>query len=283
MTGARDEANRQAAVAADASRVEVRTLHEVDELRGVVEVFDRVWSTSGVPPIGLEHLVALAHAGSYVSGAFDGDEMLGASVAFLATPIGEVLHSDVTGVLATARDRRLGFAIKLHQRAWALNNGLSRITWTFDPLIRRNAYFNLVKLGAGVSAYLVDFYGDMPDAINVGQGSDRLLASWSLTDPVVDAACAGRQRTSPRGIGAPLLTVGADNEPVLAGAEVVADRFARLAMPADIEELRRSDPDLARTWRHVVRDTLGRELMSGARIAGFDPETGYLIERSDRS
>ena len=279
MTGAREGATQQAAAAAAASQVEIRTLHAVDELRGVIELFDQVWSTSGTPPIGLEHLIALAHAGSYVGGAYDGDELLGASVAFLATPIGEVLHSDVTGVVERARDRRLGFAIKLHQRAWALDNGLSRITWTFDPLIRRNAYFNLVKLGASVSAYLVDFYGDMPDPINAGQGSDRLLASWQLTDPVVDAACGGRPRTPPRAIGAPLLIAGADQEPVIAGAEVVDDLFVRLAVPADIEGLRQTDPDLARSWRQVVRDSLGRELMTGGRVAGFDPESGYLVER----
>ena len=279
MTGAREGAIQQAQTAAAASRVEIRTLHSVDELRGVIALFDEVWSTSGAPPIGLEHLVALAHAGSYVAGAYDGEELLASSVAFLASPIGEVLHSDVTGVVDRARDRRLGFAIKLHQRAWALDNGLSRITWTFDPLIRRNAYFNLVKLGATVSAYLVDFYGDMPDPVNAGQGSDRLLASWSLTDPVVNEACGGRPRTPPRAIGAPLLTVGAGQEPVIAGAEIVGDLFVRLAVPADIEGLRRTDPVLARTWRQVVRDSLGRELMSGGRIAGFDPQTGYLIER----
>ena len=109
------------------------TLHDVEELRGVVALFDEVWSTAGAPPIGLEHLIALAHAGSYVGGAYDGDELLGASVAFLAAPIGEALHSDVTGVVERARDRRLGFAIKLHQRAWALNNGLSRIRVDVRP------------------------------------------------------------------------------------------------------------------------------------------------------
>jgi predicted GNAT superfamily acetyltransferase len=280
VTGARDGATQQAESAAAASRVEIRTLHDVDQLRGVIALFDEVWSTSGAPPIGLEHLIALAHAGCYVGGAYDGDELLGASVAFLATPIGEVLHSDVTAVAERARDRRLGFAIKLHQRAWALNNGLSRITWTFDPLIRRNAYFNLVKLGASVSAYLIDFYGDMPDPVNAGQGSDRVLASWALTDPVVDDACGGRLRTPPRGIGAPLLTVGADQEPVIAGAEAVDDLFVRLAVPEDIEGLRRSDPDLGRVWRQVVRDSLGRELISGGRVAGFDPATGYLVERA---
>lgn len=281
MTSVRTEAAALSEAAAAASAVEIRTLHDVDELQPVIDLFDEVWSNSGPPPIGIEHLIALSHAGCYVSGAFDGDDLLGASVAFLAAPAGEVLHSDITAVRVRARGRRLGFAVKVHQRAWALENGLNRITWTFDPLIRRNAYFNLVKLGASVADYAVNFYGDMPDPVNAGQGSDRLLASWQLDDPAVEAACGGRPRIAPRGIGAPALTVGADNEPVIAGSDVIPDRFVRLAVPEDIEAMRRSDPELARTWRQTLRDTLGREIANGAGVVGFDPETGYIVDRGD--
>ena len=66
----------------------------------------------------------------------------------------------------------------------------------------------------------------------------------------------------------PLLTVGPDQQPVIAGADFVDDLFVRLGIPEDIEGLRRTDPELARSWRQVVRDTLGRELMTGGRIAG---------------
>lgn len=282
MTEALAEAHLRADEAAAASRVEIRTLHHATEMEEVVGLFDQIWSTDGTAHFGPEHLVALAHSGSYVSGAYDGTTMLGASVAFLAAPAGEVLHSDVTGVVPTARDRRLGYAIKVHQRAWALDNGLSRITWTFDPLIRRNAYFNLVKLGAGIAGYLVDFYGDMADSINVGQGSDRALVSWLLDDPAVVQACGGHPRTAPVGIGAPLLTVGPDDGPVLTGAEVLSDRFVRLAVPPDIEALRSRAPEVSREWRQILRDTLGRELMLGGRVVGFDPASGYVVERAER-
>jgi len=279
VTEALAEAGRRADEAAAASRVEIRMLHHASEMEEVIGLFEQIWSNDGSAQFGPEHLVALAHGGSYVCGAYDGTTMLGASVAFLAAPAGEVLHSDVTGVLPSARDRRLGYAIKVHQRAWALDHGLSRITWTFDPLIRRNAYFNLVKLGAGIAEYLVDFYGDMADSINVGQGSDRALASWHLDDPAVVEACAGHRRTAPVGIGAPLLTVGPDDEPVLTGAEVLRDRFVRLAVPPDIEALRGRAPEVSREWRQILRDTLGRELMQGGRVVGFDPATGYVVER----
>ena len=34
----------------------------------------------------------------------------------------------------------------------------------------------------------------MTDAINAGMASDRLLLTWTLDDPAVAAACAGRPR-----------------------------------------------------------------------------------------
>ena len=68
------------------------------------------------------------------------------------------------------------------------------IVWTFDPLVARNAWFNLARLGALPTGYLEDFYGPMTDAINAGMASDRLLLTWRLDDPAVAAACAGRPR-----------------------------------------------------------------------------------------
>src|SRR6266542_3171738 len=107
-----------------------------------------------------------ADSDNYVAGAMRDRRMVGASVGFLH-PAGGVfgLHSHITGVRAAARGRGAGFALKQHQRAWALARDLPVVTWTFDPLVRRNAFLNLVKLGAEVVEYLPDFYGPMGDGI----------------------------------------------------------------------------------------------------------------------
>ncbi|WP_344887427.1 GNAT family N-acetyltransferase, partial [Nonomuraea antimicrobica] len=168
--------------------IEVRELHEIAEFERVHALFDGIWHFgSADPPITLELMCALSHAGGYVAGAFEGGSMVGASVGFLAA--GAALHSHVTG---TAAGRGIGFELKRHQRRWALDRGLERITWTYDPLVRRNAHFNLAKLGARPVEYLPCFYGVMEDAINHGDESDRLLASWPLAAPRVVAALAGR-------------------------------------------------------------------------------------------
>ena len=88
----------------------------------------------------------------------------------------------------------LGRAMKLHQRAWAADHGLAWVTWTFDPLVRRNAWFNLDVLGAQVHEYLVDFYGPIDDAINAGDESDRLLVAWPTRRPVRPRPADARRR-----------------------------------------------------------------------------------------
>src|SRR6478752_4811786 len=141
--------------------------------------------------MSLELLRAFTKAGNYVGGAFDGDRLVGACVGFFHAPTEDALHSHIAGVLPGLGGRHVGFALKLHQRAWAMLRGVGEIAWTFDPLVSRNAYFNLVKLAARPTEYLPNFYGAMLDSINGDDDSDRLLVRWELRAPAVVAACAG--------------------------------------------------------------------------------------------
>ena len=121
--------------------------------------------------------------------------MVGASVAFFTEPLGAAMHSHITGVLPGTAGRGVGAALKWHQRQWALERGLSRITWTYDPLIARNSYFNLARLGARPDTYFVDFYGLMNDGPNRGQPTDRMQVVWDLSaQPTLECAGAGRRR-----------------------------------------------------------------------------------------
>jgi predicted GNAT superfamily acetyltransferase len=270
-------AHEQAARAAERSQVAIRTVRDLERLAQVVGLLDEVWANPGPPVVGVEHLRALAYTGGYVGVAYDGDVMVAASLAFFAAPPGRVLHSDVTGVRSRARGRQVGFALKLHQRAWALDLGLAEITWTFDPLLSRNAHFNLSRLRARATAYEEDFYGDMPDGVNAGQGSDRLLASWSIGSREVAEACDRAlpvRSVRPR---PPAVLSDVDGRPVR--HQVDGARQVRVEIPGDIEALRRTDADLGRAWRHQVRRTLGAELAAGARVVAFERDTGYVVDR----
>ncbi|KQT75465.1 GNAT family N-acetyltransferase [Microbacterium sp. Leaf436] len=227
------------------SAIDIRTLDDIDGIHRAAGVLDEVWGERGTMPANI--LRALEHAGNYVVGLFDGDRMVGASAAFFAPPAERSMHSHITGILPGYQGRGLGRQLKEHQRAWALERGVGHITWTFDPLVARNAHFNLAVLGARVTDYLVNQYGEMDDAVNRGDESDRLMVAWALAEPPA---------------------------PTPADAEILA----AVAVPDDVAALRRSDPVAAAEWRVRVRDELREHGASGRRVGGFD-RRGYLIVR----
>jgi predicted GNAT superfamily acetyltransferase len=280
-----DQAVQTADGAALASGVRVRELSEIAELQAVVDLYATIWGRAESPPMSLELLRAFTKAGNYVSGAFDGapgdERLVGACVGFFHAPGEDALHSHIAGVGADMAGRHVGFALKLHQRAWALLRGVSEVAWTFDPLVARNAHFNLTKLGARPAEYLPNFYGPMLDTINGDDDSDRLLMRWRLRDPVVVDACAGR--TAAPDAGAELdagavvaLGIGTDGDPVSGRLD---GHTALVAVPHDIERLRVADPGLAARWRLAVREVLGALLADGAHIDGFDKTGWYVVRR----
>jgi predicted GNAT superfamily acetyltransferase len=281
---AQDLADTAAKTAGSRARVDVREINDLPVLREVANLFASIWGTGpDRPPVNSELMRAFAHAGNYISGAFDGDELLGASVAFFGPHDRRLLHSHISGVRPGTQGRSIGFALKLHQRAWAMRNGVKEVTWTFDPLVRRNAYFNLVKLGARASAYLVDFYGVMDDGLNAGPHSDRILATWGLDDPgvsaVLDTPVAGAPsarhslaRVQPR------LSRGRDGRPVVQRAGTGTQSCW---IPEDIASMRRDDPRLATEWGNALRTTLADALNEGYFIRTITRSGHYLLTRKD--
>ncbi|MFD3513900.1 GNAT family N-acetyltransferase [Streptomyces sp. NPDC058657] len=253
----------------------VRELHELSELEEANALFEQIWGAEpGASPMGVEQMRALSHAGNYVAGAYADGVLIGASVAFFAAPVGQVLHSHVTGALP---GRAAGLALKLHQRDWALTRGLSQITWTYDPLVRRNAHFNLTKLGARPIEYLPCFYGPMDDAINGGDDTDRALCSWDLSHPAAISAAAGAPRAEPVPAEAVTALAVREGRPVLGSQDA---RTLLVEVPPDIEGLRRTDPGAAKEWRLATREVLGGLLAEGARVTGFHHRTAYVVERA---
>ncbi|MEV0229582.1 GNAT family N-acetyltransferase [Nonomuraea sp. NPDC050786] len=241
--------------------VVIRELLEIDEFEEAYRLFDDIWHPAPHnPPVTVELMIGFAHTGNYVAGAYEAGRLVGASVGFRAAD--GALHSHVTGAVV---GRGIGYALKSHQRDWCLARGLERITWTFDPLVRRNARFNLVKLGAMPEEYLENFYGDMTDAINEGDASDRLLAVWRITDPGRGEPPAGEVLLADEH-GWPA-TKDARGDVVLVGT------------PPDVERLRREDPAAAKAWRLAVRDALGGSMKDGGRVVGLTDRGEYVVKR----
>lgn len=265
-----------ARTAARTAGVSVRDLR-ADEMAAASALYAEVWGLpSRESPMEPGLLVALGFAGGYVSGAFDADGTLVGSCAGLlgATPTGTLtlLHSHIAAV-RPGSGRGVGTALKLHQRAWCAERGIGTIAWTYDPLIARNAWFNLGRLGAHVEAYLVDFYGPMDDGLNAGEESDRLLVHWAVqpedhdapTDPLTPHAA---------------LTVGDDGGPIAHAAVPVDADAVTLAVPADVERLRTDDRAVASRWRSAFRDAYADLHEQGWRLRHFAREGRYVLGRT---
>lgn len=238
-------------MAEETSEITIRELESVEEFFDAHRVLSEVWEgdASGMPP---NLLRALAHAGNYVVGLFDEGRLIGVSAGFFGPPAERTMHSHITGVLSDYRSRGLGRLLKEHQRQWAFQRDVGRITWTFDPLVARNAHFNLHVLGARVTEYLVDHYGPMDDGVNRGDASDRLMVSWSLAAP-------------------------------RHGNPDSRDVVATVPVPRDIERLRREEPAQAAAARVEVRESFQRLLGEGFVVGGFRDGPGYLFVTGERT
>ncbi|MEY3277943.1 MAG: hypothetical protein RLZZ426_429 [Actinomycetota bacterium] len=243
----------------------IRRLHGVEQLEDARIICDAVWpSVVTGTEITQNLLTAMEHAGGYVCAAYlesDPQVPVGAVVSFLGRHkdiSGEWhthLHSHMAAVLDRARNRNIGTLMKADQRDWALANDIDTISWTFDPLVRRNARLNVIKLGATVREYLVNFYGDMNDELNNGDESDRFMAWWELSAPRVTQALHSRL------------------EPI---AEIHSD-YLVVELPEDIIELRTVDPAAAHVWRVKVREQILDAFNQGYELIGLDINDSYVF------
>ncbi len=261
------------------SEVEIRVLVGIAEQNYAREIFDEVWPTSEGTQITANLLQAMVHNGTYVSGVFVEGEIVGAAFAFPSVDEERHLHlhSHMAAVKENFRDRSIGSTLKWHQRAWALEHGYEVITWTFDPLVRRNARLNLVKLGVQVFDYFPDFYGDLPDVLNAGDPTDRAIARWGLlSDTTLAAARFRNLEKVPDEI--PVALSNVDGRPIDQEVDVKASEVL-CYLPSDIVEIRSQDSELAMRWRLALRAELLPRLHSGWHISGFTPDGAYVVTR----
>ena len=256
-----------AADAADArAGVGTRPAHP-DEIDGVLARFEATWGEGRGPDRAT--IQALEHAGSTVLVAVDGGELadreagvdagavpLGATLGFLGWNAGLHVHSHMNAVDPSARGRGVGVALKLRQRAVCLAHGIDEVRWTYDPLIRRNARLNLVRLGAEVTAFLPDFYGELGDAITGADRSDRFEVRWRLDSPRTRRALARGPVPKWRAEG-------------------------RLALVADYEHVRATDPEVSTRLREASREVFATLEGDPALRVDLDAAGDYVLTHDD--
>ncbi|MEU3456566.1 hypothetical protein ABZ671_23635 [Micromonospora sp. NPDC006766] len=264
-----------AAAAVARAGVDIRPVDTHLDVAAAVSVLDGVFAPGAghhfYPPSLLRHLLA---AGAPVLLAWDGETPVGVVLGLVGwTANGRpMVQSGPMAVLPTARGRGVSIALKLAQRAWALERGVTEIRWTFDAMAPVNANLNLRRLGATVEAFLPGYEGLRDATSPTPLPYDRLLVAWHL---------AGTSAVPVDGDAEPVWAVAsADGLPVLDPAWALAPA-ALVALPADISTLRRDDPATASAWQHAVGGVLREALASGWQ-AGWDPCGAYRLTSPTR-
>lgn len=254
--------------------VAVTELHDLDDHHAACDLFAKIWGRSDggslVPP---EVVRAISHAGGYVAGARNEDGLFAASVGFIGLHDGElILHSHITGIDPAVQGRGVGTALKHHQRAWAGERGIAAITWTYDPLVRRNGRFNLHRLGAEAVAYLPDFYGLMQDSQNGLDPTDRCFVRWDVHK---DRAPLEADPARLIAGGAEMVLRASDD-----GAPAVTKSHAAVRLcwvPDDIVAIRRADPATATAWRQALRAVMVDAMRDGLRGVAMSRDGCYVL------
>ncbi len=201
-------------------------------------------------------MMVIQHEGGLAAGAFLGHDLAGYVFGF-PTRDPEVQHSHRLAVHPRARGKGLAARLKFFQRDWCLARGITRVRWTFDPLRHTNAHLNIGRLGARVSRYFTDYYGEMK-GINAGLPSDRMLAEWHLNAGHV-------KRLSEAGDGA-------------AGTERDAGDAKFVSIDRNVEQLIDTDLGRALAERLRVRRELTSLLDAGYEIRGYDAQAcSYIL------
>ncbi|MFD4669656.1 GNAT family N-acetyltransferase [Lentzea sp. NPDC058450] len=253
--------------------VTVRELHSTDECVDAEELLAAVWGAPvNAAPFPADLLLALQHSGGCVLGAFAEETMVGLTVGVAGEPGSHRLHSLIAAVVPGHAGRGIGMALKQTQRLWALNRGATTMVWTFDPLVRRNAHFNLNRLGALVTDYRKDFYPPINDAVNKADHTDRFVVAWHLVTPAPLLVVAE--------LGPRVLGHDTDGEPTI--VDVADEPVLRAWIPQDVEAMRRSDPAKAKRWRMALREVLDRTWARGYSAAGITGDGCYVLVRGEQ-
>jgi len=231
----------------------IRELATISDQNIGLNLFDAIWPIpGGGRQIPQNLMQALVHNGAYFVGAFRGDEILGATFGFIGIKGGTHLHSHMSAVLPQHRDLGLGALMKHHQFGWARERDIPFITWTFDPLVQKNAAFNISKLGVDVVAYYPDFYGSMNDSVNAGDASDRIMAKWKVSSEIPPAPRIFSEMP-PNAISIPI--------------------------PEDIVEMRTKSADEAKNERLRVRTEFLEAFKNEYKVIGFSKTSGYILSK----
>lgn len=269
----------------------IRLLESPEDMKLVEELQRVVWPGSETDVVPAHIFITTIHNGGFVIGAFIDEQLIGFLFGFPGiTFVPDGPHpkhcSHMMGILPGHRDSGVGFALKRAQWQMVRKQGIDHVTWTYDPLLSRNAYLNMAKLGAICSTYRRSEYGDMRDGLNAGLPSDRFQVDWWINTPRVKRRLGKRPRTPVRlddfskadlqPLYTPLIGISNLLQPPkhfspLEGHLLLAE------IPSDFNAIKSADFALARDWRFFSRELFETAFNTGYIITDFIHENGQSL------
>lgn len=242
------------------SNISIEICSGLDDARHCVDLQRTIWEDSEEDLTPSAIFIVANKIGGQALIARDGQKPIGFTLAFPGFRGNlRYLHSHIVGVLPEYQNHGLGRQLKYRQRELGLEKGISQIEWTFDPLVMRNAFFNIVRLGAVMRRFHPDLYGRTQSPLHSGLPTDRLVAEWQLDSPRVEHALSGNSM-APSG-----------------NAE-------RIVVPKQMESWRTSGNPKAAQVQAKIKDEFQQRFAEGFVVTGFrivDGDGIYLLDLQD--
>lgn len=262
---------------APADGVHIRHVRTHAEFVACVELQAATWGAGFSESVPATILRVSQRLGGVTAGAFaEDDTLLGFVFGMTGLELGKIVHwSDMLAVRSGMQNHGIGRRLKEFQCDAVRKLGATRMYWTFDPLVARNAHFNLNRLGVHVSEYVPDMYGaDTGSAVHSGLGTDRFIVVLPIKSEVAEAPRGGGVAETPMSNvrHAPIL-----NEPTAEGRTVNISRFnadfppvVRIEIPPDISCIQSTSSAHAAHWRMTTRLSFQWALANGYTVERFE-------------
>jgi predicted GNAT superfamily acetyltransferase len=272
-------------------------LEQADDMPAVEALQRLVWPGSDAEILPAHMLLAAVHNGGLLIGAFLDKRLVGFVFSFLGMSVKGTKqqlkhHSHMLGVHPDYRSHGIGFALKRAQWQMVRKQGIELITWTYDPLLSRNAWLNIARLGTVCETYYVDYYGELRDALNLGLPTDRFQVDWWLNTRRVNLRLSHKARGTLDlahylAADTPILNLthldpGGWPKPAEETRLPEASKKPSLLLveiPADFNGLKAANPELALRWRLSTREIFQALFSQGYLVTDFIHLSG-ITQRS---
>jgi len=260
--------------------LKIETCKEISEFHACEDLQLEIWGGTEREIIPYDIMLAMAKCGGTLIGAWDGARLIGIALAFVALQEATTHHYlHLLGVLPGYRSWNVGFELMIAERTFVIMQVLKSVTWTFDPLESVNAHLYFYKLGGISKFYMPDCYGAMPEALNAGLCSDRLLVEWQLEAPDVVSLLDDNEHRKTRALSRdedqlmhiPCLVRMIDNDfPKLwtNNHQLTSEKY-RIDIPSDIQLMKRENFEQAKSWRFSVREAFTLAFANGYIVQNY--------------